>query len=121
GDALQLEVAEPLLEGDGEFVLLPVPSPQLYDGRAADLPWLQEIADPVTKITWTSWAEISNNACERLGTEYGDVVAIETVAGTLELPVFPRGGVRDDVIAIGVGQGHTVGRWASRDGKPRGV
>jgi anaerobic selenocysteine-containing dehydrogenase/Fe-S-cluster-containing dehydrogenase component len=121
GDALQLEVAEPLLEGDGEFVLLAFPSPQLYDGRSADLPWQQEISDPVTKITWTSWAELSFATCERLGIEYGDVVAVETVAGTLELPVFPRGGVRDDVIAIPTGQGHTVGRWASQEGKPRGV
>jgi molybdopterin-containing oxidoreductase family iron-sulfur binding subunit len=121
GDALQLEVAEPLLEGDGEFALLAAPSPLLYDGRGADLPWLQEIADPVTKITWCSWAEISNAAAAKLGVEYGDVIAVETVAGSLEVPVFPRGGVRDDVIAIAVGQGHTVGRWASKDGEARGV
>jgi molybdopterin-containing oxidoreductase family iron-sulfur binding subunit len=121
GDALQLEVAEPLLEGGGEFALVAAPSPLLYDGRGANLPWLQEIADPVTKITWTSWAEISRAAAERLGVGYGDVIAVETVAGSLEVPVFPRGGVRDDVIAIAVGQGHTVGRWASRDGERRGV
>jgi molybdopterin-containing oxidoreductase family iron-sulfur binding subunit len=121
GDALQLEVAEPLLEGTGEFALLAAPSPLLYDGRGANLPWLQEIADPVTKITWTSWAEISFAAARKLGVEYGDVIAVETVAGRLDVPVFPRGGVRDDVIAIAVGQGHTVGRWASRDGARRGV
>jgi ferredoxin len=121
GDALQLDVAEPLLEGTGEFALLAAPSPLLYDGRGANLPWLQEIADPVTKITWTSWAEISFATAEKLGVEYGDVIAVETVAGSLEVPVFPRGGVRDDVIAVAVGQGHTVGRWASRDGAKRGV
>jgi molybdopterin-containing oxidoreductase family iron-sulfur binding subunit len=121
GDALQLEVAEPLLEGPGQFVLLAVPSPLLYDGRGADLPWLQEIADPVTKITWASWAELSSAAAERLGVEYGDVIEVETVAGKLELPAYPRGGIRDDVIAIAVGQGHRVGRWAARDGGPRGV
>ncbi|MEB2344354.1 MAG: 4Fe-4S dicluster domain-containing protein [Deltaproteobacteria bacterium] len=121
GDALQLEVAEPLLEGSGEFALLAAPSPLLYDGRGADLPWLQEIADPVTKVTWTSWAELSKKAAERLGVAYGDVIAVETVAGSVEVPVFPRGGIRDDVVAIAVGQGHTVGRWATRDGERRGV
>lgn len=121
GETLQLDVAEPLLEGGGEFALLAVPSPLLYDGRGADLPWLQEIADPVTKITWTSWAEISFATARRLGVEYGDVIAIETVAGSVEVPVFPRGGVRDDVIAVAVGQGHRVGRWATRAGAPRGV
>jgi molybdopterin-containing oxidoreductase family iron-sulfur binding subunit len=121
GDALQLEVAEPLLEGSGEFALLAAPSPLLYDGRGADLPWLQELPDPITKITWSSWAELSKTAAEKLGVAYGDVIAVETVAGSLEVPVFPRGGIRDDVIAIAVGQGHTVGRWASRDGEKRGV
>jgi len=121
GDALQLEVAEPLLEGPGQFVLLAVPSPLLYDGRGADLPWLQEIGDPVTKITWASWAELSTAAAEQLGVEYGDVIEVETVAGKLELPAYPRGGIRDDVIAIAVGQGHRVGRWATRDGERRGV
>jgi len=120
-DSLQLEVVEPLLEGEGEWALLAFPSPLLHDGRGADLPWLQEIGDPVTKITWSSWAEISPRTAEKLGVSYGDVIAVETVAGALEVPVFPRGGVRDDVIAIAVGQGHTVGRWASRSGERRGV
>src|SRR5690606_35084520 len=45
-DSLQLEVVEPLLEGEGEWALLAFPSPLLHDGRGADLPWLQEIGDP---------------------------------------------------------------------------
>jgi molybdopterin-containing oxidoreductase family iron-sulfur binding subunit len=56
------------------------------------------------------------------------VIAIETGfgVGSIELPVYPRGGVRDDVVAIAIGQGHTVGLYASRanDGAPgaaRGV
>src|SRR5690606_11564506 len=120
-EPLQLEVAETLLEGGGEFALVAAPSPLLYDGRSANLPWLQEIGDPVTKITWSSWAELSFATAKRLGVEYGDVIAVETVAGSVEVPVFPRGGVRDDVIAIAVGQGHTVGRYASRNGAARGV
>ncbi|MDJ0869366.1 MAG: molybdopterin-dependent oxidoreductase, partial [Myxococcota bacterium] len=125
--ALRLEVAEPLLEGNGEFALLAMPSPLLFDGRGANLPWLQEIPDPVSKIAWESWAEISLGTAERLGgLGIGDMIAVETSAGSFEVPVLPRGGVRDDVIAIAVGQGHTVGRWASHesDGRPgeaRGV
>jgi anaerobic selenocysteine-containing dehydrogenase/Fe-S-cluster-containing dehydrogenase component len=126
-DALQLEVAEPLLEGQGAYTLLAVPSPMLYDGRGADLAWLQEIEDPITKVAWSSWAEVSPATAKALGgLDFGDMIRVETVAGSLEVPVFPRGGVRDDVIVIAVGQGHSVGRWASRsgEGKPgvkRGV
>jgi len=124
--AASLSFTEPRLEGDGSFALMPVPSPLLYDGRGAALPWLQETPDPVTKVTWHSWAEISHKSAEALGVEYGDVLAVQTTVGTIELPVVPRGGIRDDVMAIAIGQGHEFGYYASRveDGKPgaqRGV
>ncbi|MFV1978166.1 MAG: molybdopterin-dependent oxidoreductase, partial [Myxococcota bacterium] len=118
-----LSFKEPRFEGDGSFVLLPVPSPLLSDGRGANLPWLQETPDPVMKVTWQSWAEISHTSAEALGVEYGDVLAVRTSVGVVELPVVPRGGIRDDVIAISIGQGHNVGFYASRteDGKPGGT
>ena len=124
--AANLEVGEPPLEGDGELVLLAHPHPLLGDGSGANLPWLQELADPVTKIAWTSWAEIHTETAEKLGVEHGDVVSVETPVGRTELPVVPRGGIRKDVVAIAIGQGHTVGHFASlagegRPGEARGV
>ena len=114
------------LAGEGDFVLLSQPSPMLYDGRGASLPWLQETPDPVTKIAWQSWLEVNRDTAKKLGITEGDVVKLETAAGSAEVPIFPRGGIREDVVALAVGQGHTVGRFASRseDGKPgeaRGV
>jgi len=124
--AANLEVGESPLEGDGDLVLVAHPHPLLGDGRDANLPWLQEVADPVTKVAWTSWAEIHSETAERLGVEHGDLVTVETPAGSAELPVVPRGGVRKDVVAIAIGQGHTVGHYASaavdgRPGEARGV
>ncbi len=116
-----LEVEEPPLEGNGSYALLATPSPLLFDGRGANLPWLQETPDPVTKIAWQSWAEVSHDTAEALGVEEGDVVAIETPAGRAEVPVFARGGIRNDVVALAIGQGHTVGRFASADGAARGA
>jgi len=126
GGLAKLEVAEPRLDGDGPFTLLAHPSPLLYDGRGANLPWLQEVPDPVSKITWQSWAELGIEAAAKLGVVTGDVVVVETGTGRAELPAWVRGGLRDDVVAIAVGQGHTVGRYASKenDGRPgeiRGV
>ena len=116
----RLEFKEPQLEGDGAFVLLAVPSPLLGDGRGANLPWLQETPDPITKIAWQSWAEISKGVAEKLGVGPGDVVTIQTTHGSIEVPVWPRGGIRDDVVAVAIGQGHTVGTYASlaNDGAP---
>jgi molybdopterin-containing oxidoreductase family iron-sulfur binding subunit len=124
--AARLEVAEPLLDGGGDFTLLAVPGALLGGGGGANLAWLQEIPDPVSKVAWQSWAEISQRRAEELGLAYGDMVAVETPNGRLELALFPRGGIRDDVIAIPLGQGHRVGRFASlagegRPGEARGV
>jgi molybdopterin-containing oxidoreductase family iron-sulfur binding subunit len=122
----RLEVVEPKFTGEGEYTLVPFPTVLLHDGRGANLPWLQEIPDPVTHVAWDSWAEISLATAEHLGVEIGDLIAIETSAGRIEVPAFPRGGIRDDVVAVPIGQGHTVGLFASKEdqglpGVARGV
>jgi len=112
--AARLSFGAPELAGDGEHALLAAPGPLLYDGRGAALPWLQETPDPVAKVAWRSWLEMSRATAEALGVETGDVVSIETPAGRAEAVAFPRGGIRDDVVALAVGQGHRVGLYASR-------
>ncbi|HYE92584.1 MAG TPA: 4Fe-4S dicluster domain-containing protein, partial [Terriglobales bacterium] len=113
----------PRFSGDGDFTLLVYPSYRFYDGRLANRPWLQELPDPVSKISWTSWAELSPAAAERLGVEFGDRIEITTTAGSVEVPVFVHPGIRPDTVAIQLGQGHTaMGRYArGEDGEPRGV
>ncbi|MEE2664415.1 MAG: 4Fe-4S dicluster domain-containing protein [Myxococcota bacterium] len=106
--------------GSGDYTLIAYPHSYLGDGSGAALPWMQEIPDPVTKLSWRSWAEISKTTAERLGVKFGDVVRIDTGNGAIEAPVYPRGGIRDDAVAVAIGQGHTVGHYASMagDGSP---
>ena len=116
-DAAKLDVAAPVLTGEGELTLLAFPHPFLGDGSGAALPLLQEIPDPVTHVAWDSWAELSLKSAERLGVELGDVLRLETSAGAIEVAAYPRGGIRDDVIAVPTGQGHLVGHFASKAGQ----
>ncbi|NIP82190.1 MAG: hypothetical protein GWM90_24400, partial [Gemmatimonadetes bacterium] len=44
-------------------------------------------------------------AADELGLENGHVVEVETVHGRAELPVWRHPGMRDDTIAIQLGQG----------------
>ncbi len=128
-DAIQgLSVAMPKLLGSGDYDVVAYEHSFLGDGRGAAMPWLQEIPDPVTKANWVSYAEISNGTAAKLGVKFGEVIRVDTGAGagSIELPVYPRGGVRDDVVAVAIGQGHTEGLYASmaNDGAPgvaRGV
>ncbi|MFP6607551.1 MAG: molybdopterin-dependent oxidoreductase [Myxococcota bacterium] len=124
--ASQIDASAGRLAGEGDFALVAYAHSFLADGSGAALPWMQEIPDPVTKASWVSWAEISKATAEHLGVGFGDVVKVETSIGSVELPAYPRGGVRDDVVAVAIGQGHTEGHYASmtNDGAPgvaRGV
>lgn len=111
-----LRPAAPRLQGSSGLTLVAFPHSFLGDGRGAALPWLQEIPDPVTKLSWNTWAEVSFNTAKELDVVFGDVLQVETDSGSIEVSVFPRGGIRDDVIAIPLGQGHTVGYYASMSG-----
>jgi molybdopterin-containing oxidoreductase family iron-sulfur binding subunit len=108
----------PTFSGNGEFHLVVYPSYRFYDGRLANRPWLQELPDPVSKFTWSSWVEISPAAADRLGVDTGHMVKLRTTTGaSAELPVFIHPGTRDDVIAVQLGQGHTGhGRYAQDRG-----
>ncbi len=52
-------------EGDLEFTI--VPDPCIYDGRFANNGWLQELPNPLNKVTWENVALISPNTAQRLG------------------------------------------------------
>ena len=94
------------------------PSSRYGDGALnANRPWLQELPDPVSKITWHSWVEMHPNRAETLGGRDGDVVVVSTEHGSVEAPVWTYPGIREDVIALPMGGGHTsAGRFADGNG-----
>jgi molybdopterin-containing oxidoreductase family iron-sulfur binding subunit len=97
----------------GGLVLLPVPSPMLYDGRGANKPWLQEVPDPATKIAWQSWVEVHPQTATRLGLVSGDVVTVTAGSRKVEAHCYVYPGVRPDVVAMPIGRGHVAyGRYA---------
>ena len=104
----KLGYSRPTFEGDGSFTFLTYPHPMLHDGRGANKPWLMENADPVTKITWHSWVEVSPAAARALDVRDGEILELTSPYGTLEAPVCVYPGIRDDAVAIPLGFGHTA-------------
>jgi len=102
---------------DGQLALITYPSASLFDGRGANRPWLQELPDPVTKITWSTWVEIHPDTAAELGIAEGDIVEVASAAGSVEVPAYVYPGLRADVVAMPLGQGHTAyGRYAEGRG-----
>ena len=112
-----LSYTRPTLDGDGAFVFVPYAHSLLYDGRGANRPWLLENPDPVTKVTWNSWVEVSPATAKQLDVERGEIVRLVSPHGSVEAPVFVYEGLRDGVIAMPTGFGHTdFGQYATGRG-----
>jgi MoCo/4Fe-4S cofactor protein with predicted Tat translocation signal len=94
-----------------------VPSPSLHDGRFANDGWLQELPDPLTKLTWDNPALVSPKTAETLGLANGELVRLDYAGRSLELPVWILPGVADGVVALTLGYGRQrAGRIGSRVG-----
>jgi molybdopterin-containing oxidoreductase family iron-sulfur binding subunit len=93
------------------------PSSAFGDGRSAHLPFLQDLADPVTGVRWGSVVEIGESTAETLGIRSGDLVEVRAGDRALEAPAHVSPGVHPGVVAIALGQGHaSYGRYASGRG-----
>jgi len=85
-----------------------VPDAKVYDGRFAENAWLQELPDPITKMTWDNAALLSPATAKRLGLEAGRRVELRLRGRKVEAPVFIVPGHADDVVTLPLGYGRTV-------------
>ena len=98
--------------------LVPTAKIGMWDGRHANIPWIQEAPDQISKIVWDSWAEMHPKKAAELGVKNGDFVRVTSASGSVETQVYVHKGIHPDAIAVPVGQGHEdFGRYA----KGRGV
>jgi len=88
------------------------PDANVYDGRYANVGWMQEIPRPVTNLSWDNAAQMSFATMEKNGLAENDAVEISVggkkiIAGALAVPGQP-----DDVVVVTLGQGRRTGRVA---------
>ena len=71
----------------------------------------------MTTVVWDSWVEINPKTAAELGISFGDLVEVTSPQGSLRLPAVIYPGIRPDMVAIPLGQGHTGGgRYAKGRG-----
>lgn len=125
---------EPASSAAGSIEISILPDPSVYDGRFTNNGWLQELPNPLTKITWENVALVSPKTAEKLGLNRGndademsggerpmsfinskggnmfsDLVKLKYQGGEINkpVPVWIAPGQPDDVVAIYLGYGRT--------------
>ncbi len=120
--------------GSGSLEISILPDPCVYDGRFSNNGWLQELPNPLNKVTWENVALISPKTAARLGinksndprdhvggaqgtsfintkggNQFSDTVKLTYQGADIEKPVpmWITPGQPDDVITIFMGYGRT--------------
>lgn len=99
-------VVAPKLKKDMTLALFP--SVALYDGQNANNSWLQEMPDPVSKITWDNYLSIAPATAKTLGLSEGDIVVVQTAGGKVDAPVHVQVGMHPQAVSLAVGYGRTA-------------
>ncbi len=129
-DALRQAVSKVKLASpkSGEFEVVLHTKVGIGDGSHATNPWLQELPDPISKVTWDNYIAMNPADAEEkgfklhLGQELPASLAKITVNGkSLELPVVPQPGQKKGTVSIALGygrgaNGENIGKSAFRTG-----
>ena len=104
-------------EQEFPFYFQPYVSEAFLDGSLAHLPWMQELPDVLSTVTWGSWLEVNPKTAEKLQIRQGDLIRVRSRHGTLDVPAVLNPGIAFDVVAMPMGQGHEhFGRYATQRG-----
>jgi Fe-S-cluster-containing dehydrogenase component len=88
--------------------------PRVHDGSFANNGWLQELPDPVTKLTWDNAVLVSPDTAGRLGVANGDVLLLRRDTRTLRMPALIVPGVASDAAIVHFGYGRTGGEEVAK-------
>jgi len=77
------------------------------DGRYADNPWLHELPDPVSKITWDNYLNVSPAYARENKIEHGDVLKVTVNGKSVMLPAAIQPGQANNTVSVAVGYGRT--------------
>jgi len=101
----------------GDIELRLYESTGLRDGRYANNAFLQELPDPVSKVTWDNYAAINPADAEELGVKETGKVTIKANGYEVDLPVLLQPGQARGTVSVAVGYGRThVGKAGNNVG-----
>ncbi len=97
--------------GDSGMEIRFVADYKVHDGRCANNAWLQELPDPMTKLTWDNAALMSLPDSRRLGIAHGELIRLEATEGmrAIEMAVYIMPGHAEGCLTLPLGYGRRAG------------
>jgi MoCo/4Fe-4S cofactor protein with predicted Tat translocation signal len=80
----------------------------LRDGSLANVSWLQEFPDPITKICWGNYLTVSPAFAEAKKLREGQIVELAVGASKISIPTHIQPGQHDSVVGLALGYGRTA-------------
>ncbi|OQP50567.1 [Fe-S]-binding protein [Niastella yeongjuensis] len=107
----------------GEFEVVVYQKVGVGSGKQANNPWLLELPDPITRVSWDNYAVISPVVAKKFGIDLNDrgsadkyevntekpVIKVKVRGKEVELPIIVIPGTQENTIAIAVGYGRSKG------------
>ena len=84
-----------------------LPDPCVWDGRLANLGWLQELPKPITKLTWDNVIGVAPKLAEEQRLSNGDVVRVTLGQQVIVGPVWIMPGHAERTLSLYAGYGRT--------------
>ncbi len=84
---------------------------KVFDGRFSNNAWLQELPDPLSKLTWDNAAMVSKADADRWGVQHGDLIQIEAgdAKGPIEIVAYVMPGHAEGCLTLPLGYGKQAG------------
>jgi molybdopterin-containing oxidoreductase family iron-sulfur binding subunit len=80
----------------------------VWDGRFSNSAWLQELPDPLTRITWDNAACFAPADADAAGVKHGDVVRLAVGGRDLDVAAYLLPGVAPGTVVLPLGYGRTA-------------
>jgi molybdopterin-containing oxidoreductase family iron-sulfur binding subunit len=85
------------------------------NGNQTNNPWLQELPDPISKVTWDNYLAVSPRDAREKGWQQGNIVTIKTSSVSVKAPVLIQPGQTPGTVSIAVGYGRTAAGSTAND------
>eukprot|EP01012_Entosiphon_sulcatum_P052436 TRINITY_DN7207_c0_g2_i1.p1 TRINITY_DN7207_c0_g2~~TRINITY_DN7207_c0_g2_i1.p1 ORF type:complete len:1014 (+),score=100.46 TRINITY_DN7207_c0_g2_i1:1447-4488(+) len=108
-----------LAKGGDQLELQVYENVPMRDGKNANNAFLQELPDPVSKVTWDNFVALAPKTAEKFKVKEFDVVTVKGANGySIDLPVLIQPGQAQGTASIALGYGRTkVGKAGDNVGK----